>query len=145
MSKLGKQKEAIEYYQKALKIEPENRFLQMDYANTLAAFRRADEALEIYNKLKSEYPNDYRIYAGIGKVFSSMDNLEKSIRNFKKALALNPAPETYLDYAVILERAGNLKEAIHYIKFYLGTTPERDTPQKINAQKALAQWERKLR
>ena len=145
MSQLGKQKEAIEYYQKALKIEPENRFLQMDYAHTLATSGRVDEALEIYDRLRIEYPNDYRIYKRIGKVFSLVGDLEKSIRNFKKALALNPAPETYLDYAVVLEKVGNLKEAIHYLRLYLDTTPERDTPRKINAQKALAQWERKLR
>jgi len=142
MSQLGKQKEAIEYYQKALKIEPENRFLQMDYAHAIAASGRVDEALEIYNRLKSEYSADYRIYEGIGKVFALGGNLEKSIRNFKKALALNPAPETYLNYAVILERAGNLKEAIHYLKLYLSTTLEGDTSRKMNAQKALAQWEK---
>jgi arylsulfatase A-like enzyme/Tfp pilus assembly protein PilF len=145
MNQLGKQKEALEYYQKALRIEPENRFLQMDYAHTLAASGRVDEALEIYNRLKSEYPNDYRIYEGISNVYSSMGDLEKSVRNFRKALALNPSPETYLDYAVILERGGNLKEAIYYLRLYLDTTPERDTPRKINAQKALARWERRLR
>jgi arylsulfatase A-like enzyme/Tfp pilus assembly protein PilF len=145
MSQLGKRKEALEYYHKALKIEPENRFLQMDYAHSIAASGRIDEALEIYDRLKSEYSDDYRIYEGIGKVFALGGNLEKSIRNFKKALALNPAPETYFNYAVILEQAGNLKEAIYYLRLYLDTTPEKETSQKINAQKTLAQWERILK
>ena len=144
-SQLGKQKEALEYYQKALKIEPENRFLQIDYAQAIAASGRVDEALEVYNRLKSEYSDDYRIYEGIGKVFALAGDLEKSIRSFKKALALDPAPETYLNYAVILEQAGNLKEAIYYLRLYLDTTPEKETSQKINAQKTLAQWERILK
>ena len=31
------------------------------------------------------------------------------------------------------------------IKLYLANTPEGDTPRKIKAQQALAQWERKLK
>jgi len=145
MSRLGKEKEAIEYYQKALKIEPENRFLKMDYAHSLAASGRVDEAMQIYNKLKNENPNDYRVYEDIGIVFASRGNLEKSLESFKKAVDLNPAPETYLNYAVILEKAGKIKEAVYYLKLYLENTTEGSTPRKNNAQKALAQWQRKLK
>jgi arylsulfatase A-like enzyme/Flp pilus assembly protein TadD len=145
LDKLGKKEEALEYYQKALKIEPENKLLQISYAHTLATSGRVDEAFEIYNKLKSEYPNDYKIYEDMGIVHASTGNFEASLENFRKAVDLNPSPETYLNYAVILEKVGNLKEAIRYLKLYLENTPEGDTPRKIDAQKALAQWERRLK
>jgi len=145
MSRLGKQKEAIESYQKALQIEPENRFLQLDYAYSLATIGKVDKAMQIYDKLKNENPNDYKVYEDIGIVLASMGNLEKSIESFKKAVDLNPSPETYLNYAVILEKAGNLKEAIHYLRLYLENTTEDNTQRKINAQKAITQWERKLK
>jgi len=145
MRRLGRQKEAVEYYQKALKIEPENKFLQMNYAHSLGASGRTEEALEIYDKLKNEHPDDYQVYQDMGIIFASMGNLEKSCENFKKAVSLNPSPMTYFNYALILEKAGNLEEAIHYLKLYLENTPEDNTPRKIFAQKALAQWERKLK
>lgn len=145
MSQLGKHKEAIEHYQKAMKIEPENKRLQIDYAYALSTSGRIDEALDMYDKLKSEYPDDYKIYEDIGIALASKGDFEEALKNFKKAVDLNPSPVTFLNYAVILERVGNLKEAVHYLKLYLENTTEGNTPRKIDAQKALAQWERKLR
>jgi tetratricopeptide (TPR) repeat protein len=142
---LGKWEESSQYYKKALEIEPENRYIQMKYAYALATLGRSKEALEIYDQLKKETPNDYRIYSDIGIIYSSLGNLDLARENLKKAVELSPSPETYLNYAAILEKVGKLSEAITYIKLYLDKTPEGETPRKTIARKALAEWERRVK
>ena len=141
----GEWEESLQFFKKALEIEPENKLVQIKYAYALGALGKGEEALKIYNRLKKEYPNDYKIYSDLGIVYNSLGNYEMALENLKKAVELNPSPETYLNYTAILERTGNLKEAIHYLKLYLANTPEGDTARKIKAQQALAQWERKLK
>jgi len=141
----GRWEESLQFFKKALEIEPENKFVQIKYAYALGALGKGEEALKIYNRLKKEYPNDYRIYSDLGIVYNSLGNYEMALENLKKAVELNPSPETYLNYTAILEGTGNLKEAIHYLKLYLANTPEGDTARKIKVQQTLAQWERKLK
>jgi len=145
MTEMGKHAESIAYYTKALKIEPENKILQIAYAFALVSVRRIDEALDIYEKLKTAYPDDFKIYQDIGIAQASKGNVEAALTNFKKAVELNPAPVTYLNYAVMLEHAGYLKEAVHYLDLYITHTTEGDTKRKRSAEEALIQWKRKLR
>ena len=141
----GKWEESYRAFQKALKIEPENRLMRIKYAYSLGALGRYGEALDIYHKLQQEAPDDPKIYSDLGTVYTSMGNLDLARENLKKAVDLNPSPETYLSYSAILERVGDLPEAIRYVKLYLASTKEGDTPRKLNAQKALSVWERKIR
>lgn len=145
MWKMRKWMEAIGYFEKAIEIEPENKTLQFRYAYSLAATGKNEDALKIYMRLMQEYPRDYRIYHEIGLIYDSLGDFEKTRANLKKAVELYPSPVTYFDYAVILEKTGSLKEAIHYLKLYLETTPEDDTTRKSRAKKTLAQWEARLR
>jgi arylsulfatase A-like enzyme/Tfp pilus assembly protein PilF len=144
-AKIGKWKEALNYYQKALEIEPENKTLQHRYAYTLAALGRYEEALEAYTQLKKNYPDDYTIDLDLSLVYDSVGEREKAREILKQAADRHPSPDTYYAYAMFLEKVGNLKEAVHYLKLYLETTPEIDTPRKNKAQKALAQWEKRLK
>ncbi len=141
----GKWEESLQFFKKALEVEPENKLVQIKYAYALGAIGKGEEALKIYNGLKKEYPNDYRIYSDLGIVYNSLGNYEMALENLKRAVELKPSPDSYLNYSAILERVGNLKAAIHYLKLYLANTPEGDTPRKIKAREALAQWERKLK
>jgi tetratricopeptide (TPR) repeat protein len=141
----GKWEESSRAFQKALEIEPENRPVRLKYAYSLGALGRYNEALDIYNKLKEESPDNSKIYSDLGVVYTSMGNLSLARENLKKAVDLDPSPETYLSYSAILERVGDIQEAIRYLKLYLASTKEGDTPRKLNAQKALSVWERKIR
>ena len=62
-------------------------------------------------------------------------------KNLIKSVELDPSPENYLKCSAIMERTGNLVEAIRYIKLYLETTTEGDTPKKLRARQALVDWE----
>lgn len=141
----GEWQESSDYFKKALEIEPENKLIRIKYAYSLGAIGRGEEAVKIYNQLKEEYPDDYRVYSDLGIVYNSLGRYEMAMENLRRAVELNPSPETYLNYAAILERTGNLQEAIRYLRLYIENTPEKDTPRKRQAQQALAEWERRLK
>jgi len=141
----GREGEASEYFKRALDIEPENRLIRMKYAYALAAQGRISDGLEIYDQLKKEAPDDYRIYTDLGIVYSSSGNLQLARENFKKAVDINPSPETYLNYSSALERGGDLREAVRYLRLYLQTTQEGNTPRKREAESALSDWESRLK
>jgi len=137
--------ETSEYFRKALEIEPENKFALLKYAYSIAAQSKTQEALEIYDGLKEKFPDDYKIYSDLGVIYNSIGNTEQAYENIKKAVELNPFYETYLSYAAILERRGDLREAVRYLKLYLEDTPEGETERKMRTRNTLAAWERKLK
>lgn len=145
LANMGRWKEALGYFEKVLEIEPENKLIRIQYAYCLYALNRAEEALQVYLKLLDEHPNDPIIYREIGILYDSMGELDKACESLKKAVEIDPSPNAYYNYAVALEKNGNLKEAIRYLKLYLETTREGDAETKANALKALAQWEARLR
>jgi len=142
---LGENEKAIDYLKKAADLEPENKLILLDYARLLATSGRKEEAIEIYSRMKKDYPGDYRIYQYLGITYGNTGNLEKSIENLKKAIELHPTALAYYNLAVALGEIGRIKEAAHYMRAYLQTTPEGNTTRKIDAQKKLAQWEKMLR
>jgi arylsulfatase A-like enzyme/tetratricopeptide (TPR) repeat protein len=144
-SRMGNYEQALSFYTKALDIEPENRFVRLDYAHALAGAGRTEEALSIYSRLESAFPEDSRIQEDLGIFYASQGKLQTALAHFKKAVDLKPSPPTYLNYAVMLEKVGNLEDAVRYLRLYLETTTEQNTPRKLNAQRVLAQWERRLK
>ena len=145
MWKNRKWAEALDYFEKAVEIEPENKVLQLRYAFCLAAVGKSKEALRIYKRLKQEYPGDYRVYRDLAIAYNSMGNFDMARESLKRAVEINPAPVTYFDTAFILEKIGDLKEAVHYLKLYLETTPEVNTPRKKQAKETLALWQNRLK
>lgn len=142
---MGKWMEALDYFKKALEIEPENKSIRMQYAYCLSALDRGKDALKVYLHLKEEYPDDPTVHRELGMLYDSMGDLEKARENLRKAVDLNPSPNTYFNFAVVLEKSGDLKEAIHHLKLYLETTRDGNTSRKEQARKALTQWEVRLR
>jgi len=141
----GKWEEALGFFERAMEIEPENVSLELQYAFCLVANGRGAEANKIYDKLKQEYPRDYKIYQDMAIMYESLHDMKQARENMKQAVDLNPSFETYFNYAILLEKIGDLGEAVFYLKRYLETTPEKDTPRRAAAQKALGLWEARLK
>ena len=141
----GRWKESAGYFGKALEIEPENKYTRLKYAYALGALGRGEEAVRMDEALKKEYPEDHRIYADLGVIYVSMNKLELAEENLRKAVELNPGPDSYLSYSAILERGGKLKDAITYLKLFIDNTKEGDTPRITKARNVLAEWERRLK
>jgi tetratricopeptide (TPR) repeat protein len=141
---MGQWDEAREYFIKALAIEPENKALKLQYAYSLFALNRADEALKIYQELEEEFPDDPVVYRELGILYDSTGNLDKAKEYLGRAVELSPSPNTYFNYAVVLGRIGDLQDAVRYMRMYLDTTREGETQRKSQARQVLIQWERRL-
>ena len=71
--------------------------------------------------------------------------MDRAEENRAKAVEYSPNPDNYLAYAAILERVGKLPEAVVNLKLYLENTREGNTPRKQQAQKVLAEWEKRIK
>jgi len=142
---MGKKEEALGYYEKALEIEPENKFLRMNYALNLATSGRPHQAIEVLNTLKIDYPDDYGIYQNLGITYGNLGDFDNSIEYLEKAISIHPTPLSYLNLAVALRKKGNLKEAIYYLKLYLENAQGEDEMRVRKAQEELSAWENMLR
>ncbi len=137
--------EAVDYFEKAFEIEPENKILQQRYAFCLRAVGKSQDALKIYERLKQEYPKDHKIYLDLAYLYVSTRDLVMARTHIKQAIRINPSPETYFDAAFILEKMGDLKNAIQHLRFYLDKTEESNTARKIKAKRTLTEWQRRLK
>ena len=141
----GKLEEARTYFEKALEVEPENRFLRKYWAENLAKRGKMKEAIEVYEHLKEDYPDNYEVFQDLGIAYGYAGDLSRSIENLKKAVSLHPTPIAYSNLAVASRKAGTIQEAIDYLKLYLGN-PEGENEESIKrAQQELAHLERLLK
>ena len=141
----GKLEEAGVYFNRAQEVEPENRFLRKYSAENLAKRGMIKEAINVYELLKEDYPDDYEIFQNLGIAYGYAGDLSRSIENLKKAVALHPTPVAYSNLAVASRKAGAIQEAIDYLKLYLGN-PEGENEESINsARQELAYLEKLLK
>jgi len=131
------------FYRQALEVEPENKKVRMKYAYVLGALGRGEEAAKIDEALKAEFPDDPRLRQDLGVIYAGLGRWDLAEENVRKAVELQPSPETWFNLASVLEQSGKLTEAVRYLRLYLDKTTEGETPRKANARKALVDWERR--
>jgi arylsulfatase A-like enzyme/Tfp pilus assembly protein PilF len=142
---MGNKEEARAFYEKALEIEPENKFLRKNYAMNLGTTGKIKEAIDIYERLKEEYPDDYEIFQDLGIAYGYVGDLSHSIDNLKKAVSLHPTPLAYYNLTVALKKVGSIQEAIHYLKLYLENPEGEDQEQIKSAKQELILLEKLLK
>lgn len=129
---LGKKEESRVYYEKALAVEPENKFLRIGYAYNLATGGHIPEAIERYSRLVKDYPKEYALFQYLGIALGVAGNYPEAIENLKKAIELHPTATAYFNLAVAYKETGDTKGAIRSFELYL-ENPEGDDPEKIQS------------
>ncbi|MEE9557208.1 MAG: tetratricopeptide repeat protein, partial [Candidatus Adiutricales bacterium] len=142
---LGKKEEARGYYEKALAIEHENKFLRTSYALNLATGEKIPEAIEIYTRLIEDHPGEYILYQNLGIAHGVSGNYAKAIENLKQAISLHPTPIAYLNLAVALKETGEIAEAIRYFELYLEDPRGEDESKIKSARMELLNLQRALK
>lgn len=132
---MGKRDESQAYYQRALAIEPENKFARKNYALSLATSGNLNQAIEIYRALKRDFPDDYEIYQDLGIAYGYVGEINKSIENLEMAIGLHPTPVAYFNIAVAKKKLGRIEEAVRYLRLYL-ENPEGESDQNIQSARA---------
>ena len=121
--------EALEFFRKALRIDPNNSFLNFNIAKAFSEVGDEEKALKYYlyaTKLNPAYPQGW---LNLGKSLLNLKNLKESLECFSKAVALNP------EYAEAWSNRGNV---LFELKQYDQALASFNVALKINPQLAEA-------
>jgi tetratricopeptide (TPR) repeat protein len=119
LDNLGQKEKARDYFEKALAIEPENKYLRVNYARNLATGGKIPEAIRFYTRLIQDYPEEYTLFQYLGIAYGVAGEYEKAIKNLEQAINLHPTPTAYFNLGVAYKETGKTAEAIHALELYL--------------------------
>ena len=119
LDNLGQKDEAQVYFKKALVIEPENKYLRINNARSLATGGKIPEAIKVYNRLIQDYPQEFILYQYLGIAYGVAGDYDNSIKTLKQAINLNPTPTAYYNLGVAYKETGKIAEAIRALELYL--------------------------
>ncbi len=140
----GKKAEARAYYERAIAVEPESKYLRMSYAMNLASSGLIDRAIDVYKRLCDDNPEDASLRQYLGIAYGVKGDYASAIENLTQAVYIQPTPTAYFNLAVAYRNTGDIKEAIRYIGLYLDD-PKGETETNVNAARAeLARLEKTL-
>lgn len=153
--RLGKESQAVEFYQDCLKFKG---YLQLP-AQRLAAIYfkngQPEKTIEQYEILKTEYPDDISALVTLGHLYIATDRFSQAIETFNTAILIHPDNfHTQDDNIDQLFADGHFYEALEQIEDLLQTQPERadlfmkhaDVLRMLGAAaEAVSQYEEALR
>lgn len=116
---LGKKEEARVYYEKALVVEPENKYLRMSYALNLATGGDIPESIRVYSSLIRDYPKEYILHQYLGIAYGVLGDYKNAIKNLEFGINIQPTPAAYYNLAVAFKATGKTIEAIRALELYL--------------------------
>ena len=94
--------EALEFFRKALRIDPNNSFLNFNIAKAFSEVGDEEKALKYYLYATKLNPAYSQGWLNLGKSLLNLKNLKESLECFSKAVALNP------EYAEAWSNRGNV-------------------------------------
>jgi serine/threonine protein kinase len=113
LSNLGRNKEALGYFDKALEILPNFDAAWLNKGVVLAKMGRDEEALKCYAKAVEINPNSADAWYNCGLSYQNQGSLENALNSYDRALELSQLFEAaWLNKGVILRRMRRAQEAI---------------------------------
>jgi len=114
-----------QYLDKAIALDPDLMEVKLETGNYYYHCKLDyPKALQILEKLKSEYPNNDQLHFWIGAVYRRMGQFEKAFEYMDRAISLNPSEWTYWRAAgntlIVL---GRYTQAEDYIKTTIDLNP----------------------
>jgi Flp pilus assembly protein TadD len=102
---------AIEILSPLLKVHPGDDSARLLLAEALAMLGRSGHAIEQYQIILKNSPNDYIALAGLGELYVSLGEVDKAEPLLAKAVAISHEPELRIEWAQALARLHRFKEA----------------------------------
>jgi tetratricopeptide (TPR) repeat protein len=90
---INKALEALQFFDKALEIDPENYLAWANKGLILKTLDKVEEALLCYNRALRINPEYITVWYNKGVLLGSLGNFQEAIRAFNKVLELNPEHE----------------------------------------------------
>ncbi|MDF2891389.1 MAG: repeat-containing protein [Clostridia bacterium] len=108
----GNLKSALTYIEKAVKLKPNDGFIQFNYAGLLAELGNLDLSTEVLLHIVEKLdPNYDECYFGLGCNFLQMQKIKKSVEYFSKYLDKDPEGEFSEEAEDLLEMLTMIKDA----------------------------------
>ena len=108
--KLQRYNEALETYNTAIELAPENAFLYIYKGDAFFKLKRYPEALVVYEQSARINPDHPYVYIHKGRAFLEAGQAKEALASFEKALQINPQIDTI---SADIERAREaLKQAV---------------------------------
>ncbi|NDV93664.1 hypothetical protein D0T84_01865 [Dysgonomonas sp. 521] len=118
-------REAVTYFLKSLKYNPENMDVLSDLAYAYEMLDNFESAIEVTNKILDIEPYTYEAWVNMGKLYSLNEELEKAIDAFDFALTINDSDNNVLKLkAHCLSLSGRAEEAIEIFDSLLKSDPD---------------------
>jgi tetratricopeptide (TPR) repeat protein len=109
----GRNEEALDFYDKALEINPNIADAYSNKGNSLSKLGRYDEAIASYDKALGINPRYAHAYNGKGVSLSNLGREKEAIASYDKALEINPDyADAYSNKGNSLSKLGREKEAL---------------------------------
>jgi tetratricopeptide (TPR) repeat protein len=124
LSKQDREDEAIEWYNKALTVNPNDYSSLRSIGVSLSKQGKEDEAIEWFKKALAVKPKDYHSFRLMGVSLSKQGKEDEAIEWFKKALTVNPNDyHSFRLTGVSLSKQGKEDEAIEWYNKALTVNP----------------------
>lgn len=117
--------QAWSYYQANLADEPPHIALAQLAYRSLGNSDRVEDAGALARQVAESLPDDPRAWLGLASVLKALDDTEGEVAAVKKALETGPRePEALFQHAVLMERQGNLEQAVANYRTLVEVAPE---------------------
>jgi tetratricopeptide (TPR) repeat protein len=125
LSKKGKFDEAIQYYNKALKTDPNDAETHNNFGYTLVSQGKLDEAIKHFSEAVRLVPVYVQALNNLGNAFLEQGKLDQALDQYTQVEALYPQNlETRLTLASIWNKKKRFDKAISYYSKALSINPD---------------------
>jgi len=138
--KKGDFEKAIEYHEKAIKIDPESLFLKRELALVYAQQNNKDKALAIINKILKNNPDDVETLILSGKIHHNLKNTVAAKKIYQKVIEIDKSREKiYLILGGLYIKDNEMSDALNVFRqlvhHFPASYPGRFFLGKIHSQK----------
>ena len=125
LQKLGRSPEAIEHYQQAIQLDPEDARYHNNLGFALARAGRLPQAIREYQEAIRLAPEHIEAYNNLGLALAGVGRLPEAIENYQQAIRLEPGyVEAYKNLGNAMANTGRLAEAIEQYEQAIQIDPE---------------------
>jgi pentatricopeptide repeat protein len=121
----GRYEEALQAYEKALELNPDDSYVWCEKGFTLFSLDRYEEALMVFDKILEPNPDDSDAWYGKGIALYGLGRYEEALQAYEKARELIPDLfQNWCDIAAALCKLGRFEEALQYYEKALELNPD---------------------
>ena len=125
LSKKNQYAEAVEVWNKALELDPDETKARYNLGVALAATGKTDEAIAQLRRVLETNPGDDGARGNLGVLLAKSGRLDEAIPILEKALEQNPADaQAHGNLGSLLAEKGRMEEAIAHFRSALESDPE---------------------